>query len=109
MSFSAREGSGVFSTCGQAEMQCAHNTLVSAPVRALGSFLLEMYSKLVRSLVIGFSAREGSGVFSTRVRVVPRVLAVRTRFSAREGSGVFSTRHTCANTAADSPAAFQRP
>ena len=38
--FSAREGSGVFSTSGINGSRTVTGTLVSAPVRALGSFLL---------------------------------------------------------------------
>ena len=119
LSFSAREGSGVFSTvpvigflarrfwCVSAPVRALgsflrdvwrssasrHQSLacVSAPVRALGSFLLLLALFDILLYTGRFSAREGSGVFSTPTTTT-RSSRVTPRFSAREGSGVFSTR-----------------
>jgi hypothetical protein len=119
--FSAREGSGVFSTgCrartlprpGQSCFSALQalgsfllvsrpgvlepgDCLVSVPVRALGSFLptTRSSSPTTSRRTNSFSARESSGVFSTRATPRRRTLSRRRsmRFSAREGSGVFST------------------
>ena len=63
--FSAREGSGVFSTRIDAFLAARKAELVSAPVRALGSFLRDK-SYTIKFYAERFSAREGSGVFSTQ-------------------------------------------
>ena len=61
-------------------------------MRALGSFLLygAVAGEIFASLV-SFSAREGSGVFSTSFDVQSQSDPEQKCFSAREGSGVFST------------------
>ena len=94
--FSARVGSGVFSTGSPPPGDPRSPGRVSVPVWALGSFLQVCGSGRRKDHVNKncFSARVGSGVFSTVTDTVAEEQAGKQAesFSARVGSGVFSTR-----------------
>ena len=90
-SFSARVGSGVFSTghrCGP--HRDADPEWFQCPCGLWGLFY-RCARAWEQECEAGFSARVGSGVFSTR-HLSPRNRSpTHNRFSARVGSGVFST------------------
>ena len=92
--FSAREGSGVFSTVIELWKAGQEWPSVSAPVRALGSFLPIVLISTPEITSTGFSAREGSGVFSTA-----RSCSISPPFCRRQAhewpkSGLFVPFHT---------------